>query len=58
MEEAVEEPDNAAPLMHVPTIPVEDAEFVPQKHTLLKGLIVSVLLEERKSQNFIAMVYL
>ena len=32
MEEAVEEPDNAAPLMHAPTIPVEDAEFVPQKH--------------------------
>ena len=32
LEEAVEEPDNAAPLMHAPTIPVEDAEFVPQKH--------------------------
>ena len=32
MEEAVEEPDNAAPLMHAPTIPVEDAEFIPQKH--------------------------
>ena len=32
MEEAVEEPDNAAPLMHTPTIPVEDATFVPQKH--------------------------
>ena len=32
MEEAMEEPDNAAPLMHAPTIPVEDAEFVPQKH--------------------------
>ena len=32
MEEAVEEPDNAAPLMHAPTTPVEDAEFVPQKH--------------------------
>ena len=32
MEEAVEEPDNAAPLMHAPTIPVEDAKFIPQKH--------------------------
>ena len=32
MEEAVEEPDNATPLMHAPTIPVEDAEFIPQKH--------------------------
>ena len=32
MEEAVEEPDNATPLMHAPTIPVEDAKFVPQKH--------------------------
>ena len=32
MEEAVEEPENAAPLMHAPTIPVEDAEFIPQKH--------------------------
>ena len=32
MEEAMEEPDNAAPHMHAPTIPVEDAEFVPQKH--------------------------
>ena len=32
MEEAMEEPDNAAPLMHAPTIPVEDAEFIPQKH--------------------------
>ena len=31
MEEAVEEPDNAAPLMHAPTIPVEDAKFIPQK---------------------------
>ena len=33
MEEAVEEPDNTAPLMHAPTIPVEDAKFIPQKHT-------------------------
>ena len=32
MEEAMEEPDNATPLMHTPTIPVEDAEFIPQKH--------------------------
>ena len=32
MEEAMEEPDNATPLMHAPTIPVEDAEFIPQKH--------------------------
>ena len=32
MEEAMEEPDNTTPLMHAPTIPVEDAEFVPQKH--------------------------
>ena len=32
MEEAEEEPDNAPPLMHAPTIPVEDADFVPQRH--------------------------
>ena len=32
VEEAMEEPENAAPLMHAPTIPVEDAEFIPQKH--------------------------
>ena len=32
MEEAVEEPDNAAPLVHAPTIPVEDAKFISQKH--------------------------
>ena len=32
MEEAMEEPDNAAPLMHAPTIPVEDAKFISQKH--------------------------
>ena len=32
MEEAVEEPHNVAPLMHVPKIPVEDAKFIPQKH--------------------------
>ena len=27
----VEDPDNATPLMHIPTIPVENAKFVPQK---------------------------
>ena len=32
MEEAMEEPDNAAPLMHAPTIPVEYAKIIPQKH--------------------------
>ena len=32
MEEAMEEPDNDTPLIHAPTIPVEDAEFIPQKH--------------------------
>ena len=32
MEEAMEDPENATPLMHAPTIPVEDAKFVPQKH--------------------------
>ena len=32
MEEAMVEPDNATPLMHAPTKPVEDAKFVQQKH--------------------------
>ena len=36
MEVAVEEPDNATPLMHTPTIPVEDAEFIPQKDNFVE----------------------
>ena len=36
MEVAVEEPDNATPLMHTPTIPMEDAEFIPQKDNFVE----------------------
>ena len=58
MEEAMEEPDNAAPLMHTPTIPVEDAKFIPQKYNFAERFNRECFVGKRKSQNYIAMVYL
>ena len=52
MVEAVEEPDNAAPLMHIPTIPVEDAEFVPQKHNFAERFDRECFIGKEKVPKF------
>ena len=53
MEEAMEEPDNAAPLMHAPTIPVEHAEFIPQKHNFAERFDRECFVGREKVPKFI-----
>ena len=52
MEEAVEEPDNATPLMHAPTIPVEDAKFIPQKHNFAERFDCEYFVGREKVPKF------
>ena len=53
----VEEPQNIVPL-HAPTVPEEDAAFVPPSMTLRKLLIVLLLSEGQRFQNSITMAVL
>ena len=55
IEEPVAEPDNVVGMLHAPTIPEEDALFVPQKHNFAETLIAPHFLDVRRFHIAIAM---